>query len=243
MKTSDIPKIAVFPIGTYERHGWFTKEILEFAYTLPYNQNYMTNLITVHNFIPAAGARNHIAKVVKAMDPQPDWICMIDNDMLPPLNLLDTIKDAPEDAGVVVPAFFLWDQGKKSTILCWGLKKPTNEEGMIYEHIDKGFKPIVTAGTGVMFIRPEIFQKVPPPWFFYTFDESQIQTATEDTNFCLKIAEYGYKIYGNGSIWVGHNHTCDLSVVAQVQYRNDLPAASSETQDEPSHEEALSLPK
>lgn len=227
-------KIAIFPIGTYERSGWFTKEIVELIYTLPYNRDYMTNMIMVHNFIPAAGARNRIGKIVQQMEPQPDWVCMIDNDMAPPLNLMDCIKDAPGDASVVVPKFFMWDAGKKRTFLCWGIEQPNPDspDDLVFEHIGKGFRPIVTCGTGVIFIRPEVFKKVPAPWFFYSVDEDQINTATEDINFCLKLGKYGIKIYGNGGIEVGHNHTCDLSAIAQIQY----PVKSVESVSEPDTE-------
>src|SRR5262252_6220958 len=142
-------KVVVFLLGTYERTGWFTKNIVELAYSLPYqgalgDRPLMTKLIVAHNFTPAAGARNKLASLTPEMDPQPDWICMIDNDISPPPDILNCLRDAPEDAAVIVPRFFLWDESKVTTALCWGVNQPDMGGENHYEmnHVRKGFQEL-----------------------------------------------------------------------------------------------------
>jgi hypothetical protein len=202
-------------LSGYERQNWPCKDLADFLINLRFNNDYAWYHSFAHNFIPAASARNKMADALKDLDA--DWILMIDNDMAPPANLLDTIKNAPADAGVVVPKFFLWDQTARSVRLCWGIDNlPRTPNGDIV--IEDKYYELNKCGTGAIFIRPEVFRTVTPPWFFYTYDAMQGMTATEDINFAQKVIAHGIKVYGYGGITVGHNHTVDLSVVAKMLY-------------------------
>lgn len=228
----NVPKIMIVILTTYERHGWPTKGIADFLACLRSNPNYAWQHTFADNFIPAASARNVVANSFKEVGA--DWILMLDNDMTPPMNLLDAIKDAPADAMVVVPKFYLWDESHMSLKLCWGWHPGTEpvDAATGYARIEKKFYPLQKCGTGAIFIRPEVFRKVPPPWFFYTYDEMHSMTATEDINFSLKLQDHGMKIYGNGGLTVGHHHTVNLAVLAKMLY-DVKPAASPAAEEVP----------
>ncbi len=212
-----VPRILIFVLTTYERTGWVQKDLAQFLIGLRENMAYATQIMFIHNSIPAAGARNYIGRLMcSAKGTLPDWVCMIDNDMAPPANLLDTIKAAPADAAVAVPAFHLWDGDERRTKLCWGMDD--RQVAAIRGCIDPGkFYPLTKCGTGVIFIRPKLFRKVPAPWFWYTYNEDMHMTSTEDINFALKAREHGLKLYGKGGIVVGHHHTVDLALVDKIQ--------------------------
>jgi len=99
-----VPKILIAFSQLNERHGWPTKDLADWLANLRCNANYAGSTPSATTLFPAAGARNTIAHNFK--DCGADWILMVDNDMSPPMNLLDAIKDAPADALVVVPKFF-----------------------------------------------------------------------------------------------------------------------------------------
>jgi hypothetical protein len=219
----NVPKILIAILTTYERQGWPTKDLADWLANLRCNANYAWQHTFCHNFIPAAGARNTICDSFK--DCGADWILMIDNDMSPPMNLLDAIKDAPADAMVVVPKFFLWDETNLSLKLCWGWDEDAaggdcapKDPATGKVRIESKYYPLFKCGTGAIFVRPEVFQKIPAPWFFYTYDEMKNMTATEDINFCLKLREHGMKIYGYGGMTVGHHHTVNLAALARLLY-------------------------
>jgi hypothetical protein len=48
----------------------------------------------------------------KFLDSGCDWLLMLDNDMIPPLNLLDMIDGADERMDILVPQFFavIWSK-------------------------------------------------------------------------------------------------------------------------------------
>lgn len=213
-----VPKIMIAILTTYERHGWPTKDLADWLACLRNNPNYAWQHMFAHNFIPAAGARNTVASTFK--DCGADWILMIDNDMSPPLNLLDAIKNAPADAMVVAPKFFLWDETNLSLKLCWGWHPGTEPIDAVTGNVrlESKYYELHQCGTGAIFIRPQVFQKIPPPWFWYSYDAVNNMTSTEDINFCVKVREHSMKIYGFGGLTVGHHHTVNLAALARLLY-------------------------
>jgi hypothetical protein len=210
-------KILVCLLTTYERQGWLHPDIGQWLAELPFQNGYSYRVIRAHNFQPAASARNVFCKESK--DAEVDWLMMMDNDMAPAGDLFDTVKDAPEDADVVVPVFYVWDGTKRITQLCWGFgdnftKKLAGPD----EHyrLGPGFQPISKFGTGVIFIRPRILKKLPYPYFTYLYNRDGGLESTEDVQFAKLVYESGGKVYGNGSVKVGHYHSVELCGLTSV---------------------------
>lgn len=198
-------------LSTHERDGWHHPTITQFFSDLAHiPQDVGWNIIPVHNFIPAAGGRNTFCHQTK--DTDTDWLCMIDNDMSLPANLLDAVKNAPEDADIVCPQFYMWNQTTLKLTLCWGmeLSEEESKRDEVRRHIEPGYHRLTKCGTGVIFIKPKVFQAMDFPYFRYTYDTTVNQTGTEDIQFCLAAAEKGFKIYGTTAVRVGHNKTVDL---------------------------------
>lgn len=223
-----LKKILVCVFTTYERNGWMCHELAQWTEGLRFEKKYLTSVTHAHNFSPAAGARNFLCRQVKEQDPalKPDWILMLDNDMVPPENLLSTIDRAPDDAGVVVPRFYMWDQAKQSVILCWGMDPkdaPENSVGsQIFTVAPGKFYPLTKAGTGAMFFRPALLDELEPPYFSYTYNSDGVMTGTEDINFCVKqVANTKWKIYGNSDVEVGHFHNVNLALLARWLYSQE----------------------
>lgn len=225
--TSEIKKILVCPLSTYERNGWHCKELTEWLEGLRFERHYMTSVGYAHNFSPAAAARNYLCRNVRemAVADRPDWILMLDNDMAPPPNLLSTIDHAPDDAGVVAPRFYMWDQNKQSVILCWGMdpQDAPEQNGAQIFHVQPGkFYPLTKCGTGAIFIRPALLDEIEPPYFAYTHNDDGAITGTEDIRFCVdKVAKTKWKIYGNSDVEVGHYHNVDLAKLARWLYAQE----------------------
>lgn len=219
---SNVPKILICVLCHYERSGWIQPGLMDFLVGLKYNMNYATHMVKAFNFIPAAAARNYFADQARLADPQPDWVLMLDNDMEPPDNLLDTIKDAPVDASIIVPKFHLWDANNLTTKLCWGLDDKYAEklsDGRMGIKLEKKYYDLNKCGTGAIFIKPDVFKKVSSPWFEYKYDKLGGMIGTEDISFCEKILAHGLKIYGYGGIEVKHHHTVELSLINKILYK------------------------
>lgn len=257
MSENDKPRVLICILTTYERTGWICKELGEWLEHLRYQGKYTTAVGYAHNFSSAAAARNflcdHVRKV--AMEDRPDWILMIDNDMVPDESLLTCIDHAPEDAGVICPRFYMWDPNKCAPILCWGVEDPqlTNGHAEVL-NIENGkhkYYQLTKAGTGATFIRPQLlddigdivfndYEKVPatqdtpvqasPGLFFYTFNDKGARLSTEDIAFCLvQVPKTKWKIYGYADVEVGHYHNVNLAQVAKWIYTQETKKAEMET--------------
>ncbi len=206
--SSEPLKIVFGVLSCYERNGWHHPSITQFFADLPFQTGYAFRMVPVNNFQPAASGRNVFCRNFK--DADADWVAMIDNDMAIPANLIETVKDSPLDAGIIVPTFYLWDQTKAKLVLCWGMDHEPEKHGTTGEFAP-GFHELSKCGTGVIFIRPEVLRKLPYPYFKYIYNEDQGMAGTEDIQFCIKARELGVKIYGNASVKVGHYHSVELS--------------------------------
>lgn len=204
---ADPVKIMFGVLSTYERHGWHHPSITQFFADLPFMTGVGYRMIPINNFQPAAAGRNVFCRNFKDCDA--DWLAMIDNDMHIPANLIDAIKDAPADAGIVVPTFYLWDQTKTKLVLCWG--KDDVAEGSPVKQFTPGFHELTKCGTGVIFIRPSVIRQMDYPYFKYLYNEDQGMAGTEDIQFCLSARQKGVKIYGTTAVKIGHYHTVELS--------------------------------
>lgn len=226
--TSDIPKILICRFTTYERNGWPSHELSQWLEDLRMERRYLTSITRAHNFSPAAGARNYLLNEVKKMPKheRPDWILMIDNDMVPCENLLSTIDHAPEDAGVVVPRFYMWDPQKQSVILCWGMDTkdaPEIDGTQIFRVEPDKYYELTKCGTGAMFIRPDMLDEMILPFFQYSYNQLGCMTGTEDIWFCQnRVAKTSYKIYGCSNVEVGHYHNVDLALLAKWLYSQEV---------------------
>jgi hypothetical protein len=226
-----IQKVLIAVLTTYERGGWLHPSILQLAADLPYiaGDKYAFRFTGAHNFQPAAAGRNVLCRQALEGELGWDWICMIDNDMAPPANLLDTIIDAPEDAGIVVPTFYLWDQVGHQVQLCWGVMEEPEPLPNGNKHLDKPFYELDKCGTGVIFIRTAALRKMTYPYFRYEYNADQGLASTEDIQFCLKAREVGIKIFGNPRIRVGHYHSVNLDVLAHLLFDEKFSIDKSKT--------------
>lgn len=190
-------------LSQHERTGWIHPSIFQFFCDLPFNKEVAYRVVPLHAFVPASSARNIFCRNFK--DSDVDWIVMIDNDMKMPENFLDTLKDAPKDADILVPVFYMWNQSELSLKLCWGKDAPSG-----FGKFDPGFHELTKCGTGAIFIRPHVFRAMEYPYFRYLHNEDGSLLGTEDIEFCRMAKEKGFKVYGNTAVQVGHMHSVDL---------------------------------
>lgn len=213
------PKVLIAVLTTHERYGWVHPSILSFCVAVPWEPYFRKNVVLSVNANTAAAARNRLCR--DFLDSDADWICMIDNDMEVPDNLLETIKDAPADAGIVAPMFWFWDGDKQRPIICWNFFDEAVNKGDKTISLEPGFMPIRKCGSGVIFIRREVLRKLDYPWFRYLYNEEQARVGTEDVWFTQNAFKAGVKIYGNTLVQCGHHHTIDIRSLVNYQCQLD----------------------
>lgn len=201
-------------LSTAERDGWLAPGLLGFVMGLR-NSGAAQREISVelmYNVRPVDAARNTIAKNFLASDCE--WLCMIDNDMTPPPNLLELLDHAADHMHILVPKFHVtMNVVHRDTI------RP--DVGVGWQPLNAGadrrgeWNELSVASSGVMFIRRNAFGGMAKPFFRFMYDEDGRVCECEDLFFCRKAREAGLSIWGNSSYYVEHFKTIPLSLPAR----------------------------
>jgi len=72
------------------------------------------------------------------------------------------------------------------------------------KEIPKGLFKVHALGTGCLLIKTEIFKKIPEPWFWYGDSDNKETWVGEDMYFCEKAHKFGYDVWADGSVEIGH---------------------------------------
>lgn len=73
----------------------------------------------------------------------------------------------------------------------------------------KGILPIDWAGAGCLMVRATVLDKIPYPWFYHTMlywgkNREYRKPLGEDLSFCLYLQDYGFQLYCDFDLHIGH---------------------------------------
>lgn len=252
-KKKDSVLVAVLTLA--ERDGWVTPGLAGWLAAMKSAQasgKREIQLGFLNDFKPYDDARNALAK--EFLDSGCDWLLMLDNDMIPPPNLLDMIDRADERMDILVPRFF--------AVSGVHLKLSIHQKDWLYapvfldrmgslinlvwkylEFPDGGFPDdvekkewieLVGGGSAAMFVRRRVFEGLREPFFLFVYNEDGQPTHSEDFYFCLKARDAGFRVWGNRQFEVDHMKTISLGTLARIFGWSSLadkpkPDASPET--------------
>jgi hypothetical protein len=166
----------------------------------------------LNNARPHDCARNLGAKAF--LESGLEWCLQIDNDMVPPANLLDMCDFAAPEMDIVVPKFYCLSGNDPNILklsLAWKLLP-----GQSSIPPNTSWVELEGAGTGAMFIRREAFQKLRKPYFQFGYDGNGFTVEGEDEYFCRQARAAGLRIFGHTAFEVDHLHTVSLSALARL---------------------------
>lgn len=167
--------------------------------------------------------------VAYARDKKADLMMFIDDDMVPDVEMSESIKafnaaspfwdssfnfwwnhdgpciiaapycGAPPEEVVHV---FFWKQHAKDD---YSLSKFSREAAIT----QSGIQRAAALATGLMLIDMRVFDKLTPPYFYYEWkDKTETEkTATEDVTFTRDASFAGVPLYCNWDAWAGHRKT------------------------------------
>src|SRR3990167_6433896 len=159
---------------------------------------YNFHIVIAEEGYTIAENRNYLA--TKAFNNNSDYLLMADDDMIFPPDTLDKLIANNKD-------------------ICGVAYHPRSEVGQIIKYMDEVTSVAIEAsddpkykdvfecyatGTGIILIKCEVFGKVPRPWFMFEYYPTGQCKLGEDWGFCIKAKKYGFKIYTDPTISVGH---------------------------------------
>ncbi len=114
----------------------------------------------------------------------------VDDDMTIPSDTLDRLLESDKD---IVGAVYNTKYEIQSPVV----------EYLTDERPTELFK-CGAIGTGCLLIKTDVFKKVPQIWFNYVWNDNGSVKMSHDWYFCHKAREYGYDIWADGSLKIGH---------------------------------------
>lgn len=209
--------VAVFT-GT-ERNGWVHPRLTTAILRIAFDPRIQINYLPVHAIYPVDAARNTCVDYF--LKSNSDLLVLFDNDVAPPIDVVEAVASFPEQADIGVLPYWVWLPEDKHTMPCFG--RWENGEMVIPDPstLLPGWQEMGVGGTGAMFIRRKVFEsgKLEKPFFKIVKHETLAQSVSEDIYFTGLAAETGMKTWVNTDYICSHFHTIDLSEVNEGTVR------------------------
>lgn len=176
-------------IGIPTNRGVKAKTVLSLLEMVTHSK-YEFHFVVATEGHTVAENRNYI--VVQAKNAQCDYLLFVDDDMVFPLDMLDKLLSHKKEViGVVSHSRML---PLKRTISA--MKYPNELPSTLFR--------VEGAGTGIMLIDMNVFDKIQKPYFHFTFFDSGLIQFSEDIWFCERVQNAGMSVWCDPTIEIKH---------------------------------------
>jgi hypothetical protein len=165
--------------------------------------------------------RNQIVAAFLQSDAQ--FLLMIDDDMIPPDDLLEM---AAYDCDIVGALYYAWNIGSGPFVAAYWEESDGQYARPKPGYIENtGLREITLVGGGCIMIHRRVLEAIPVPWFSFETDAAGQKIITpEDFLICRKAISHGFKVFLDTDRVCGHIKRVDLrDVVALSNPRKKNP--------------------
>jgi GT2 family glycosyltransferase len=197
----------------FERHGWWHPLLGAWLLSLIDEPTYAMAIELVNGYAGYAASANACATAFLEKFPDADWLCIVDNDTVPPHDILRILDTAPDEADIISP-------------LCHMVVEEKVYRQAGHYEVEAGerrFLPLTSEATGICevdrvgggcwFIRRQVFGKMEKPYFRILFNPDTYQLiVSDDIFFQTEAKNRGLRIFCDTRYECSHYHTRDLSI-------------------------------
>ena len=144
-----------------------------------------------------AVARNLLAEKNKDIT---DYILMIDDDVLPPMNAI--VKLMSHNVDIVSGLYFAKQEPHFPQI--FKKNKDSERYDCVEDYKRDSLIEVDACGGGLLLIKSDVFKKLTQPYFQYIPKGEETPRKGEDFFFCEKVKEAGFKIFCDTSVICKH---------------------------------------
>ena len=211
-------------LGVFVRDGATTKRIVDGG-----------ELIAVSSGANITNARNEAVEKFLSLPSKPDWLWIIDTDMVFETDVVERLVAAadPVKRPIVGGLCFSWQQGKFARPTTYTVRTD-GQVGVLWAYPEDRLFEVDATGTGCLLIHRSVLEAVgakyaePYRWFRET--EIAGLPIGEDITFCIRARACGFPVFVDSSIKVGHEKTI---VVDEDLFRAQQEAKVLEPSPEP----------
>ena len=207
----DKPRVLVCVLVSSERHGWVNPRLCEALIHFSKDERFdVTVEMVSERWVDHA--RN--VAVVAAREHGATWLIQIDNDCIPPSNLIGILSDADASGKQIVGlGSAVFSQGEPQIIPGDNGRK------------DGAFRQTGNCGAGVLLMHSKVWETIPGPWFKWVSNDDETTTLRlgEDYYFTERAIEHGFTIWTHRDL-AGHLRSLDICALA-IKKELSRPAA------------------
>lgn len=166
---------------------------------------------------PIDANRNKMVKEF-LQDEENEWLLMIDNDVVPPQNILEMIDFGEKVVSATVTI-------KKNSVPQPVIVRQRDdgeyrEVGLqeYHDELDKetGLIEVDSVGTGCLLVHRSVLEEMKPPWFKFQYNEDGTLRLGEDFYFGRRLQEKGVPMYVSTNHVCSHYRKTDLTEFAHL---------------------------
>jgi hypothetical protein len=204
-KTPRKTSIFVAILTGHERHNWIHPDLLNVCLRMVFWQQNTGSILrhaTIHGASPVDAARN--IAVTQMLETGVEWILQIDNDVVPPPNVLSILDEIGDRKIVGLPCPFEPEPGNLG--LAMGMKR-----GDVFDPIQivEGWAQVDAVGSACLLVHRDVFRAVESPWFQCSVRNGSY--CNEDFNFCDKARVKGFDVWTHFGFCCKHYKTVNLA--------------------------------
>ena len=201
-KPAENKKILIaFPTQKY-----IEPETFKSIYDLEIPDGYETELEYFYGY-QVDQIRNYIANWGKDYD----YVLHVDYDMILPKDTLTKFIEADKD---IISGIYIQRRDEEHLVEIFEDKYNNGgQHRMSYENIkDRGVFEISGCGFGCVLVKGDVYRKVPYPHFEYKSSLNGDEIVSEDSYFCKKAIQHGFKVWADSSVICDHKGTTIFKV-------------------------------
>lgn len=164
--------------------------------------------------MPVDAARNHCVKVF--LEDYCDYLLFIDDDITPPLNMLEVLL--AHDKDVVGSLSFCMSYNDEGLLAPFAVSTRKNENDEQKQYIGNGLEEVDATGASCLLIKRKVLEDMERP-FCFKYKSNGLLEQGEDLTFCDKVKEMGFEIWVDFNLVSGHIKSINITDINELMVR------------------------
>ena len=208
----------------FERTGWIHPLLSSWMISLIYEPIHRLNCDLVFGVQGLAASSNAAAKgfLERSEFVDVEWLCIVDNDTVPPRDILRMLDDVPTEVDILSPTCHMTWSGH--VFPQQGFYKDDNMNPAFVSDGPCAFYPLISnepglyevdrVGGGCWFIRRRVFASMTKPYFQIRLDpETHGTDMTDDIYFQDQAKKLGFHLFADTRFLAAHYHSMNLATL------------------------------
>jgi GT2 family glycosyltransferase len=214
-------KVVVAVRSGVERNGWTHPHLTAWLLSLAYERNYFIHFDLIYGVPGLAASANTAAKgfMQRPEFAGAEWLCLVDNDTVPPPNMMRMLDNIPSYVDIVSPlcsmtyndiifpqqGTYVDSEGNRGFLEQSNIFQPLEDLSPDLHEVDR-------VGGGCWFTRRRVFEAMTMPYYRDVFDPDTTEIiVTDDCYFQDQARRQGFRVFVDTRFKAAHYHTVNLT--------------------------------